>query len=153
MVVNGIRWVFAPISAILGWFVVLMLGMSLYGFVENSCPADKVISSYCTVDWINNLSNSLIYIGAALSAVVVVLLPTLVAPRYKFRVAVVAYTLGVLTALWLLLGNDVFRLLRGIGSFNFGWSDLGFLATPCIAGAITLFCLGQYFSKKDSLSA
>ena len=81
MVLNGMRWLCVPISAILGWYVVLILGIALVDVVESFCPTDKMVSGFCAATWVNNIIEVLVYIVAGLSAIVVVLLPTLVAPK------------------------------------------------------------------------
>jgi len=146
--VNTIRWVFTPISAIFGWYLVFIIALVLFGYVNNLCPPEKEISSFCSLSWINDLSNAMIPIGAGLSAVAVVLLPTLVAPKHKLRVATLFYSVGLLTALWMLFGRDILRFLSGDNTLPFSSSGFGLLLAPTIAGLITLLLIRFYLLRQ-----
>lgn len=96
---DWLRWALLLPAALVGWYAALIAGMLLLAFAESLCPPEDVVSGACMAPWFDGVSRGVICLGAALAGALVVLLPTLVAPRARREVAVVAFALGLLAAL------------------------------------------------------
>jgi len=94
-----LRFTLAPIVAVVGWFVVLFLGLAAVGVLDSFCPPEEMVSGSCQADWYGPAVDALIVAFSGLSAVVVVLAPTLMAPSRKIAVAAVAFGCGAAVAL------------------------------------------------------
>lgn len=134
-----IRWLLVPASAVLGWFMALFGSLFLVDFIYNLCPPELIVSGLCTTKWYSPAESATIFFGSALSAAFVVLFPTLFAPKYRFRVAVVAYCMGVLALLW--LGQDFFRTPE--------WFTAQPLVAALVAGLLTVFLIKGWLLKRD----
>ena len=124
--VNLIRWLLTIPSAIFGFYLAFSAGLTLAGWVEEYCNSNS-----CS-GWKVGLLGATLYIGIAIAAVLVVLLPTLLAPTQKVRVAQIFYGIGALAALVMVtFTSDPFMLL-----------------TALAVGGLTLRGLGQRFNPK-----
>lgn len=129
---HRLLWVLTPISAISGWYMALFLGIMALGYLDNFCPTEYIISDFCMAPWYSSATDTIIHLSAGLAALLGVLLPTLLTPAYRMRVAVIAYGLGVLAALWLGFGSSGFTL------FSFVTSPV---LIAMLSGLVTLWVL------------
>ncbi len=106
-----------------GFFIAMLTGMSIYIAIESLCPEDQWVSEMCIANYMESVEKIMFTFFSALAAVLVVLLPSLLAPRFKFYVAAIAFFTGCITAvfymaftadLWLPL---VWSITAGILSF------------------------------------
>lgn len=127
MWINVVRWLLTLPSAVLGFYVAFTGALALAGMLENFCNGGS-----CT-GWKMSLLGASIYLGIAVAAVLVVLLPTLIAPTHKHRVAQAFYGLGALVAVAMVtFTGDPFMLL-----------------TALAVGGITLRWLWRRYAPKD----
>jgi hypothetical protein len=127
MWINVVRWLLTLPSAVVGFYLSFQGALALVGLLENFC-----IGGSCT-DWKMSLIGVAIYLGITVAAVVVVLLPTLIAPANKHHAALVFYALGALAAFWMLtFTGDPFMLL-----------------TALVAGGVTVRLLWRRYAPKD----
>ena len=120
-----LRWLLIPPAAIAAWYVALMVGIALVGGLYSLCPTTQVVSGMCVVPWYRAATEGLVCFGAGLAAVLVLLTCTLLAPKYKPRVAIVTFVVGAVIAACMGLS------LRTYGA----------LAAAIGAGALTLWVL------------
>ncbi len=87
-----VRWIaLVPVTA-LAWWLVLIVGMFVYGVVEQSlCPPDDWISETCANESVQTTLDYIVLAVSGLSAVGVVLSAVLIAPTNKRAVAWVAW--------------------------------------------------------------
>jgi hypothetical protein len=93
------RWILMLPAAIAAWYAALFIGIAVYQGVEALCPADQVESGHCFAPWFATTSNVLIVFGAALAAVLVMIVCTSLAPSHKRQVAMATFALGTLVAI------------------------------------------------------
>jgi hypothetical protein len=124
-----LRWLLVIPAAVLGWYAALIAGMLLLAFAESLCPPEDVVSGACMAPWFGTVSAVVFCIGTALAAVLVVLLPTLAAPRARLRVAWVAFALGLAVALAMAIAASAHAEL----------------ASAVVAGALTTVVLSRRY--------
>lgn len=95
---NILRWILTPMLAPLGYVVAVYLAIVLTGHLHHLCPADAQVSGRCTLPWYPTAEMAAFSVATAAGAAVWVLLPVLVAPAHKARVAWVAYACGAAVA-------------------------------------------------------
>ena len=135
------RWILVPPSADFGWFLAFFGSLYLLGFVYDLCPPELIVSGSCTAKWHPGAESAVIAFGAALAAVFVVLFPALLAPGHRFRVAVIAYCVGVLVAVW----------MSGLWRFPplwLFWSTGRPLTAALAAGLITVFFVRRWARRR-----
>lgn len=113
-----IRWFVTVPAAVAGWWLVVVVAIALHGFVSSFCASQDMVSGACVAPWFLRFETALLYSSIALSAILVVLIPTVVAPAHRGLVAWVALASGAIVAL--LIGGLPLQL-----SFAFGF---GFIA-------------------------
>jgi len=86
-------------AAVAGWWLVVVVAIALHGFVFSFCAPADVVSGACVAPWFLRFETALLYSSVALSAILVVLVPTVLAPAYRRLVAWVAYASGAIVAL------------------------------------------------------
>ena len=118
-----IRWLSVIPSAIVGWYIALVVGMAAHSGLNDRCPYGEVVSGMCDSTWFNRAEKIVIPFFVGLSAVLVVLMATLAAPTKKCSVAKVAFAVGLIIAA---------ALAFGIGE----WSEF---IVACGAGLATSF--------------
>lgn len=91
---NALRWLLVPISAAFGCWSGIALAVLLYSAFNSLCPADKLVSGFCTASWFPAVEAGVQFSGAAIGAVLAVFLPYLLAPSQKRAVAIAAFVLG-----------------------------------------------------------
>jgi hypothetical protein len=91
---NALRWLLVPISAAVGCWSGIALAVLLHSAFTALCPAGLLVSGLCRASWFPAAEAFAQYTGAALGAVLAVLLPYLLAPSHKRSVAIAAFLLG-----------------------------------------------------------
>ena len=94
-----IRWLWIPICVILMWYAMLVVGMALHSLATKFCPADALISGFCTASWFPAVERAIIVGCAGLAGFGIVLVSAITAPRLRVRAAAVVYAVGVVVAL------------------------------------------------------
>jgi hypothetical protein len=120
-----IRWILMIPAAVVAWYAALSLGLVILMGVDALCPAEQVISGLCVAPWYEAASGSVICMGAALAAVLIMLACTWLAPSYKPQVAIATFVVGAAVASLM------------------GWSAGAFgpMVAAIIAGALALWIL------------
>lgn len=75
--------------------------MAVHAFAEAFCPPEAVISGMCTANYMKPIETFLFLVFPGIAAILVVLLPTLVAPSKKVTVAVIFFVLGASIAIYM----------------------------------------------------
>lgn len=113
-----LRWILTIALAPLGYVAAVLMAMALSQWLTHVCPPDLLVSGACTAEWYPRAETTAFAVATATGAVLWVVLPTLVAPTQRKRVAWVAYACGVAFASW-------FVIMAG------GW-----LIAPCVAAVV-----------------
>ena len=108
-----IRWVLVAPLTLFAWLAVFASTLALHNVFDTNCPAAYDMSGSGTVRWSALAQDALLIVGASLSAVMVILVATFVAPAQKARVAVIVYLLGLSAAAWLFVQTDEFGAFAG----------------------------------------
>lgn len=137
--VMALRWFLALLSAPFGFYLALYIGIFADGFVASFCPPERVVSGLCTTTWYRWAGDIIILLGAALAAVLVVLLPTLFVPEKRFEVAVTFYVLGAGTALSMVSGSRTFDLQSLLPVF-----------AALIAGALSILLVRRFLTGRTA---
>ena len=98
-----LRWLFVVPSAFVGWYVGLIVALLIYSARKALCPTKYVVSGMCNAPWSPFVEGLAIIFGGILSGAMVVMLPTFFAPNHQKRVAWIAYGLGLLSSIYLLV--------------------------------------------------
>ena len=119
-----IRWILVPISPFVGWgvsfiitlFVALFILEPVADFLMRFCPPEQVDEYFgtCTTLWYRSFEDLPFLLGASLMALSTVLLPAHLAPKFKFRVALVAFLAGVYAAFEINGGYNIVPLVGAI---------------------------------------
>jgi hypothetical protein len=64
------------------------------------CPAESMVSGACIAPWFRYAEAAIFCVSVALAAFLVVVLPALVAPRWRSAVAWVAFVAGLMVAVY-----------------------------------------------------
>ncbi len=140
-----IRWILTPPSAFLGWFIAFIGSINLLSFFDSRCSPELVVSDFCTAKWYLRTENVIVNGGAGLAAVLIVLLPTFIAPAYRSKVALITYGLGTIIALW--MGRGFLGMILIHPGDSSTWSSGLPVIVALIAGLITLLILRKLFQK------
>ena len=117
-----VRWLLTVPVAAVGWYIGLITALVIHEISERLCPTEHLVSGRCHAPWSAFATDFALALGSLICGSLVVLLPTLIAPSYRGRVAVLAYTFG--------LAGSVYWLLHGL------WVPVVWAA---LAGGITLW--------------
>ena len=98
---HAIRWVLVPVSAVVVWSGVLVLGFQAVHLLDALCPPKLVESGACIAPWHEPSIEALIVITAGLAAFGIVAVGALVAPSHKLRVAAVLFACGAVFAMYI----------------------------------------------------
>ena len=129
---KSLRWFAVLPSAVLAWGLAFFVSLYVLGAAENYfCPADLLTSSGCYAPWWSDVERGAAAFGAALAAVLVVVISTIVAPAQKRRVA--WYSFGVGAVLTIFIGLFL--------SFFFQ------MVATLVAGAITAAVISRRVSN------
>ena len=94
-----LRWIAVVPAAVAGWWLVVVVAITLHGLVFSFCAPEDVVSGACVAPWFSQFESALLYFAVALSATLVVLVPTIMAPAHRRLIAWVAYLVGAIVAL------------------------------------------------------
>ena len=111
--VNFCRWVLVPLSGVAVWYVVLLLGIASITLLDSLCPPDLVVSGSCTAGWYEPVFQSLLFVCSVGVAIGIVLVPALVAPTFRWRVALLAFGCGAAFATYVVLEGFLWLPLLG----------------------------------------
>ncbi len=129
MKINIIRWVLLIPSVVVSWFLISAIGIHVYTTIESLCPSDKFISGICYASWWQIAEQIIPMIFIGLSAIVVVLVSALVAPKSKRTVTLGTYLIGCM-----------FAILIAIDTQEWLWAF-----SAVILGGITTFFLAKKY--------
>jgi hypothetical protein len=96
---SWIRWVAVVPAAVAGWWIVVVVAIALHGLVFSFCAPEDVVSGACVAPWFLRFESALLNCSVALSAILVVLVPTVIAPAHRRLVAWGSYVSGAIVAL------------------------------------------------------
>ena len=109
-------------AAITGWYIGVIVALLVHRIDQKLCPSEYLVSGNCMAPWSSFTSGIALALGSWVCGALTVLLPTLVAPSHRGRVALLSYVCGLTgSAYWLLHGH---------------WVPVAWAA---VAGAITLW--------------
>ena len=108
VVTARLRWVLAPIGGLVAWHATLFLGLVAVGVLDSMCPPDEMVSGMCQADWYEPAFDALVAVFSGISAVLVVLVPALIAPTHRLRMAWIAYGVGAAFAIFFALGTSLY---------------------------------------------
>ena len=97
---HAIRWVLVPVSVVVVWGGVLVLGLQAIHFLNALCPPKLVESGACLAPWHEPSVEALIVISAGLAAFAIVVVGALIAPSHKLRVAALLFACGAVFAMY-----------------------------------------------------
>ena len=92
------RWLLVPVAACGIWSVALRSGLAAVGVLDALCPAEEMISGFCTAPWHATSVDVLIVASAAATAFGIVVVCGFLAPANKFTVALIAFLCGAVFA-------------------------------------------------------
>lgn len=98
-----VRWLLVVPFAFAGWYVGLIVALVIHTAHKALCPAQYLVSGMCAAPWSEFVQGSAIIIGAILVGALVVLLPALIAPNHRKRMAWIAYLFGLLYSVYFLV--------------------------------------------------
>jgi hypothetical protein len=131
---DWLRWVAVIPAAIAGWPLAFAITASLHRMAFALCPSAMIVSGACTAPWFQVVEFGLSCIFASLAAILIVALPTLIAPGKRRVVAWSAFGVGSLFALYIgiraeAIAQLVVALIAGFLSVSFA----GKLSAPIVA--------------------
>lgn len=114
-----LRWFAVVPSAILAWYAAFILGLMALSGIDALCPPETMISGFCGVWWYPHAERAIILAAVALSAFLVVISASAVAPSYRVHVARLAYGVGVVVATYFVVktsavGEFMAAILAGL---------------------------------------
>jgi hypothetical protein len=92
------RWLLVPVAAAGIWSVALLSGFAAVGVLDALCPAEQMISGFCTAPWHATSVDVLIVAYVAATAFGIVVVCGFLAPANKFTVALIAFLCGAVFA-------------------------------------------------------
>lgn len=137
--INLLRWIGIVPTVIAGWYLALITGLFLFASLDSLCPPEELVSGMCNASWYPLASRLLICFGAALSAFLVVLVASLVAPSQRKAVAWVAYAIGAVIAFYM-------AILASRSSSHYLE-----LMTALIAGLLAVWAVHRFPAPKRSV--
>jgi len=105
-----LRWIFALISPALVTALVLLLARAASITSNESCADINLISNLCVESWHTNVLDAIVYLTMLSLGVGFVLLPAIIAPRFKKIVAVFGFILVLILPIY--------------SYYRVGWGDL-----------------------------
>ena len=129
--VQFLRWLLLVPSTALAWYGALFAGLFALSVLENLCPPEHMISGACIAPWWGNLETVVMGFFSGVSALLVVIVPSALAPVGKELVAVAALISGAAVATWLVVEATVnpppayfVAVMVGAGTCYFRYSSL-----------------------------
>ena len=124
------RWAAILPAALVAWYLALLIGVAALSFLESLCPPELVVSGMCTATWFRSAEKTIIHVGAALAAALVVASVAVVAPAKKLWAAFASLVIGSAIALWLAIETSA-------------WGEF---ASAVAAGGITVLVVRKLVS-------
>jgi hypothetical protein len=131
--IEYLRWVLVIPASLGGYFISMFLGVSTHIAFTKLCRIQDVVSKMCAATYMEKVENISLIVFPSLAAILVVLLPSLIAPAHKLVVACIAYVLGAIVAIYLGISIGTYPIL---------------LAT-IISGAIMLYVVYRVVSMPN----
>ncbi len=100
---NVVRWVLVVPAALVGWYAGLIVALLIYKTNVALCPARYLVSGMCTAPWSSAMEELAVIVGGAVVGALVVLLPALMAPYHRKKIALIAYALGFTCSIYVLM--------------------------------------------------
>ena len=135
LIMKIFRWIMVIPSAYVGWYSVLIIGIGFYQLGISFCPENEMDSGICVANWWMIYEKIIFVLFAGLSAMSAVTIPTYVAPSYKYQVAIIAFLIGVILAIW-------FASIGGL------WLEL---SAAILFGGITLTIILKHIQKSSDI--
>jgi len=123
-----LRWFAVVPSAILAWYAAFILGLVALSGVDALCPPESMISGLCGAWWYPPTERAIILVAVGLSAFLVVVSASAVAPSHRVPVARLAYGVGVVVAVYFVVQT----------------SAVGEFLAAILAGFLGVFCVARY---------
>jgi hypothetical protein len=95
-----LRWSGVPLAGLAVWYGTLLLGIASVDLLDALCPPELVVSGACTASWYDPAFYSLTSFFSGLVAIGIVLVPALIAPAFRFHIAVLAFSTGAAFAVY-----------------------------------------------------
>ncbi len=96
----ALRWIGVPLSGLAVWYGTLVLGVAAMLVLDALCPPELMVSGACTASWYFPALYGLIMFFSGVVALGIVVVPALIAPAFRFGVAVVAFATGAAFAVY-----------------------------------------------------
>ena len=115
----AIRWISLIPACILTWFGVVSFGLHLLTVIEGYCDPEDIVSGCCMAEWYTNAVTTVIVSCVGLSAFMVVVCATVIAPASRLIVAWIAYLFGIGIAFYFWSQTDATTEFRAaaVGGF------------------------------------
>jgi len=130
-IINYLRWACIIPLAISGFYIAMISGFVSFYLLNSLCPTAR-ISESCSAPYMQMASDIIFVIFPGFAAILVVLLPTLMAPNKKAIIAVTAFTIGSLVAIFFAINTKA-------------WTTLCF---TLLCGAISVYCVFYKLREK-----
>jgi hypothetical protein len=127
-----LRWVMVIPAAVIGWWLAIIIGLSLTHIPEYFCPPEFMVSDLCMAPWYGPILSGILIFSAALSAFLVLVVAVLVAPSHRALVAKGVFVAGSLYATYLAFTISA-------------WAEC---AGAIICGLVTLFWLIKKYGRR-----
>jgi hypothetical protein len=101
-----LRWLAVPVSGLAVWYAVLLLGIGSVDVLDSLCPRELMISGMCSAPWHGPAFDALVLFYTGMVSAGVVLVPAVLAPSHRFRVALAAYVYGAAFAVYVLAAGS-----------------------------------------------
>jgi hypothetical protein len=100
-----LRWLLTVPAAIVGWYIGVIVALIVHTASERLCPLEYVVSGTCIAPWMAFVSDAYLALGSLICGSLAVLLPTLIAPSHRAKIALLAYIAGLAcSAYWVAHG-------------------------------------------------
>jgi len=99
---SALRFLLIIPAAITGWYLALLLAMTIHELGEITCPAEYIVSGACFAPWTSSVQSMAMAAGACVAAMLIVLFAYWLAPLHKRATSLIVLSGGVI-AQWLLM--------------------------------------------------
>ena len=106
--IHALRMALTVPAGVAGWYIGVIVALLVHQIDQKLCPSEYLVSGTCRAPWSSLVNGIALASGSLVCGALTVLLPTLVAPFHRARVALLAYGLGLTgSAYWLFHGHWV----------------------------------------------